>query len=336
MTDVMVQTDPGWRQPLLLDRWLSEYVMIAPLEVDILMGLARFGRMLTRQIKAIWFAQQTLRHVQNVLNKLLQKNLIRRAMLYEPAQNMLPPNRHGWFYTITEEAERILTEAYPSLDLTTEKLTRSRDLTWQGYHQMNLADFVQQLIAGIGCIPGLVGINGATEIVLGPEIVPRCDALITVRRWCDARTAPAAHGPQNLGTYVPWLLHERLPHQQVDRWYALEIDRATEPAEYIVRKARDYRGVAESRYWVGRYPWPLPVWVVPSDGRMELVVREWRRMWPEMSMFITTHDRLMYYGIDGPIWTFCSPRGTNTQYDFFNDWRHPAIPDPDARSEERS
>jgi hypothetical protein len=231
-----------------------------------------------------------------------------------------PAKRLGEFYILTERGEAIIGECFPNQERERFTTLRRGSITHQAEHQVELMDLVTQLLQELHDIPGIVDINGAIEMRLGPGREPRCDGLVWIRRWKDSTTITEVPVGR---PYIPWLFEgERIG--QTSRWYAIEIDRNTEAANIIAAKARAYREVSTSGWWRDKFQWPVPLFVVPTEVRREVVLREWERGWPGSPFMITTRPQLDRHGIDAPIWA-AQHRSERVERQFFEPWRDTSV-----------
>jgi hypothetical protein len=297
----------------------ADYPMLKEVHHDILILMARFGRVLLKQhVTKIWFRgiYETARKYMWQLHEL---GLVTKAILYTGGW---PAKRLGDFYILTPAGEQVVRYLFPNQERERFTTLRKGSITHQAEHQVELMNLVTQLLQELHDIPGIVGINGAVEIRLGPEREPRCDGLVWIRRWKDSTTITEAP----IGRpYIPWLF-ERERIGQTSRWYAIEIDRNTEAANIIAAKARAYKAIFDSGWWHGKYQWPVPLFVVPHEGRREVVLREWERGWPGSPIMITTKPQLDAHGIDAPIWV-AQENGERITRQFFEAWRDLIVED---------
>jgi hypothetical protein len=72
------------------------------------------------------------------------------------------------------------------------------------------------------------------------------------------------------------------------------------PLSVIAGKAQAYQQ-AGTPQWVRRYgPFPLPLWLVPDERRLNAILETWRGEWPVGKWLLTTdewlqHDRWIEY-----------------------------------------
>jgi hypothetical protein len=307
----MTDSDDPLIDPYTLSN--EAYPMLKEIHHDILITMARFGRILLKQhITPLWFGS-SYQSAWRAMKLLLSLDLVTRARLHGPGW---PAKPIGDFYILTAKGEQVVRECFPNQERERFTTLRKGSITHQAEHQVELMDLVTQLLKELHDIPGIVGINGAVEIRLGPEREPRCDGLVWIRRWKDSN---AMTGAPVSRPYIPWLFEPERPGQ-TSRWYAIEIDRNTEAANIIAAKARAYRDIFVSGWWRDKYQWPVPLFVVPHEGRREVVLREWERGWPGSPIMITTRPQLDAHGIDAPIWVE-QRRGERRMRQFFETWR---------------
>jgi hypothetical protein len=307
----MTHTDELLPVPDAYVRSHAAYPTLTAVHHDMLITMARFGRILKRHASSLWFDGNAMKAWRN-LHHLHTLKLVQKAPFYRPGPT---PRRQGDLYILTELGEQIVRECFPNQERERFTTLRKGSITHQADHQVELMDLVTQLLQELPDIPGIVGINGAVEIRLGPEREPRCDGLIWIRRWKDSTTITEAPVGR---PYIPWLFEPERP-DQISRWYAIEIDRNTEAANIIAAKARAYRDIFTSGWWRDKYQWPVPLFVVPHEGRREVVLREWERGWPGSPIMITTKPQLDAHGIDAPIWVD-QRRGERNVRQFFERW----------------
>lgn len=290
----------------------ADYPMLKEVHHDILILMARFGRILVRQhVAPLWFngVYNTAWKSMKVLHT---NGLVTRARLHT---QRFPAHPIGDLYILTDKGEQVVRQLFPNQERERFTTFRKGAITHQAEHQVELMNLVIGLLKELPDIPGIVGINGAVEIRLGPGREPRCDGLVWIRRWKDSTTATEAPVGR---PFIPWLF-EGERQGQTSRWYAIEIDRNTEAANIIAAKARAYREIFMSGWWKGKFQWPVPLFVVPTESRREVVLREWERGWPGSPIMITTKPQLDQHGIDGAIWV-SQRNGQRETRQFFETW----------------
>ena len=237
----------------------------------------------------------------------------------------VPPLKGGLIYVLTPTGVEVLKQRYPTEPLEYEKLiVRADGTAHQAEHQIEYADFIVQMLLMLGQLPGVVGVNSSAEMQLGQGRTPRCDGFLVVRRWINAVTVRTT--PLDVRTKIPWLQGPKEPGQ-VDRTYAIEVDRGTEDLHVIAGKARSYLAVYQSGWWRGRYQFPGTVFLVPDVERREEVVVEWLRGWPSGMLLITTKPEFDAHGLAGPIWHEYA-HGQHRVRTFFDSWSQPVIAPP--------
>ncbi|HEY1016941.1 MAG TPA: replication-relaxation family protein [Herpetosiphonaceae bacterium] len=293
-------------------------------DLDILIFIARVGRVLARHVQALFFPDLTLDAVRKRLRRHLRSGLLAGAAYSENPPRALrgkqPPRHLGKVYLLTPAGIAQIRKHFPTLQLAYEKvIVRDEAITHQAQHQVEYADLIVQVLRVLPTVPGAIGINSSAEMELGAARVPRCDGFLVVRRWMDSARLRPRDGEES----IHWLVDEKLPGQ-VDRTFAIEIDRKTEARSVIMEKARSYLAVYQSGWWQGRYQFPLPVFVVPDAYRQEAVLTEWQAGWPSCPIMITTKPELDAHGLDAPIWIE-KVRDQRRLRTFFDRWLEPTL-----------
>lgn len=280
-------------------------------DLQLLLALARLGRLLPRHINRVWYPHLNFSTVCRRLRRLRQVGLINagNVTVRRPTPGTFLPLFLGKLYMLTELGEALIKDRFPEVPFEVERVVVQKgNILWQAEHQIDYADLmVDVLTTATQTIPGLVGVYSETEVRLGPSRVPRCDGLLLVRRWNTPGAAD--EGPLDLSKGVPWVTRPRRAREQTERTFAVEIDRDTEPAAVIEQKAVSYREVFESGWWKGRYRFPIPLFVVPTAHRQQVILREWQRGWPQGRVLVTTKPELDQHGVNAPIWIDQKPTG---------------------------
>ena len=129
----------------------------------------------------------------------------------------------------------------------------------------------------LGRAARLSGVYVEQELQLNPpHRRPIMDSLVILRRgdW---------YGYPNT---VPWTSDPRVPGER-QRRYAIESDGGTETASIIAGKAHAYRAAA-TQAWIARYgSFPIVVWVVRTEARLQLINSVWTQVWPEGKWLLT-------------------------------------------------
>jgi len=255
--------------------------------INFLLGLAWLGEVSTAHIQRLWLPQTSLRPVQRLIQNLRQEELIEPRYWYGlPPRPRAPPIRRGRLWALTKSGRRLIHEhdQYP-LRRSPARHRRLMD------HDVMTTEIIVRIVE-LGRAAGLSGLYIEREARVDP-LLPRpvMDALIITRTGGDF-----AH--TNL---VPWTKDAKVVGEQRRR-YALENDRDSEPIATIIGKAIAYQQ-AGTPAWVERYgDFPVPMWVVPGEARLQAIMRAWQSAWLQGKWIITTAawiqcDRwIEYYG----------------------------------------
>ena len=282
----------------------STPIGLNPIEMQVLLLIARIGRLLSRHLGTAWGHPftVTIQTVNRTLAKLVDAKLLTycehfQSHGYDP-RGALSWTRHGRLYSLTTLGWEIVKQAFPTLEEGIERLAPTMfNPQHQAEHQIEYAEVITSLIQSLTYVPGIVGMSSYIEMDLGPTARPRADGIVVVRRWADA-TQPDCER----SSMYPWLGLGQQPGQ-LDQLYAIEIDRGTEELSIITGKAQSYRELYRSRYWEGRYSWPLIAFTVPSERRKRAVLDAWEIGWPGSQLLIAIIDDVRALGVLAPIWT---------------------------------
>ncbi len=255
--------------------------------INFLLGLAWLGEVSTAHIQRLWLPQTSLRPVQRLVRSLRQEELIEPRYWYGRAPRpRAPPIRRGRLWALTKSGRRLIHEhdQYP-LRRSPARHRRLMD------HDVMTTEIIVRIVE-LGRAAGLSGLYVEREARVDP-LLPRpvMDALIITRTGGNF-----AHSH-----LVPWTKDAKVAGEQRRR-YALENDRDSEPIATIIGKAIAYQQ-AGTPVWVERYgDFPVPMWVVPGEARLQTIMRAWQSAWPQGKWIITTDawiqsDRwIEYYG----------------------------------------
>ncbi|MBM7843786.1 replication-relaxation family protein [Herpetosiphon giganteus] len=282
----------------------STTIGLNPIEIQVLLLIARIGRLLSRHLGTAWGHPftVTIQTVNRTLAKLVDAKLLTycehfQSHGYDP-RGALSWTRHGRLYSLTPLGWEIVKQAFPTLEEGSERLAPTMfNPQHQAEHQIEYAEVITSLIQSLSYVPGIVGMSSYIEMDLGPTARPRADGIVVVRRWADA-TLPDCER----SSMYPWLGLGQQPGQ-IDQLSAIEIDRGTEELSIITGKANSYRELYRSRYWEGRYSWPLIAFTVPTERRKRAVLDAWEIGWPGSQLLIATIDDVRESGVLAPIWT---------------------------------
>lgn len=299
---------------------------------QVILVLARLGRMTSEQIfNFITKERVSIQTCRAWLKVCEAQGLIRSQFLYESRRSpggIRYGHRVGRFYILTKRGEKYVQAYYPYLPLDLEKrVVEGRDnIVFHGIHQLRFVNLMHDILNHAITVPGYVGCSCIPELQLGPTETPRCDGFLVVRRWNDATQQPSL----NTSHGIPWLVEPRIEGHQTDLPFAIEIDNDTEHGDVIQKKARDYGRVFRERWWVGKYKFPMPLFVVPDAQRQQEVVRVWRRGWPEGFIMCTTLPKLQQQGLTQPIWVtewfdHTSQQVKSMHTTIFQEWQRPVL-----------
>ena len=295
------------------------------METQALLLLARLGRLLSRHLHVAWGSSCSIQNVNLSLRKLTAAGLISFVEHYEAhgrrkGEPYHPWKRHGRIYSLTPAGWEYLNQAFPTLEETHERLAPTYfNPRHQAEHQIEYGDLITSVIRALGTIPGIIGISSYIEMDLGPDARPRADGILIMRRWSNA-TLP--HLEQS--SLYPWLLMPRQNHQ-IDRTFAIEIDRGTEEIAVLQGKAESYAAVFQSGYWKNKYQWPIVAFAVPTESRKQKILDAWERGWPRSMAIATTFAAIHDQGVLASIWTLqrtVNGQRTHEPYSFIpSAWR---------------
>jgi hypothetical protein len=245
---------------------------------NLLLGLAWLGSAGTRHISRLWLPGRTASSTRAILAELRAEGAVERQLWSTWHGLRVTPSRQDAAWSLTRRGLALVRDAdqFPPQ----YKGPRPRRLF---VHDSRTTEVAVRLIELAREVQRsgrrtLSGVYLEREIRLDPTRPrPVMDALIIL-------TYGGHPTPDHL---VPWSRAPTIGSEDRVR-YALENDRATEPLSVLAAKARAYQH-AGTPGWVQRYgPFPLPLWLVPSEGRLDAVMDIWRREWPVGKWLITT------------------------------------------------
>lgn len=257
---------------------------------NLLVGLAWLGEANTEHVARLWLPGYSQRHVQRILRELMRDEYIERRYWHIARANSsdgtrLGPLRQAVLWSLTKKGREMVREVdtYPPASLA----PRHRKLLAHDTQTYELLVRMIELAQPIG----LSGVYIEREVKLDPpRRRPIMDALISLR-----------FGGTELPTnVVPWT---KDPHDTTEdrRRYAIENDRDSEAISVIKAKADAYIA-AGTPQWFAKYerPFPVPVWLVPSERRLRAILHAWQEVWPSGRWLMTTdaglrQDQWVYY-----------------------------------------
>jgi hypothetical protein len=249
---------------------------------NLLLGLAWFGAASTVQIGRLWRPGQSSKAVRGLLSELCEDGLVERHLWAKWDSRYQTPRRQDALWSLTRRGLYLVKDSdqfppeykgprtrklFDHDSRTVDVVTRIIELAREAQHDK------QQTFSGIYL---------EREIRLDPERRrPLMDALIILTIGGEATREHR----------VPWSRDPTIGDEQRIR-YALENDRDSEPLSVIAGKARAYQH-AGTQAWVRRYGrFPLPIWLVPDEARLQNVMHTWQREWPVGKWLLTTDDWL--------------------------------------------
>lgn len=247
----------------------AERALLSALDLDLLLAIAWLAPVTQEHLRQLLDAQLHRERIRRHLRRLEARGLI-AACWYLRQEGQGPPRRAGliwWLEAAGWEAIRERGQAPPRWAPPPRVLIE---------HDLLVSEVVVQVV--VAGRRALSGLYLEREPLLDPaRRRPRCDAILIIRRQ-------PAYAPQRL----PWLWLPPAPGEQI-RGYALEIDRDTEPLGVIHDKAVAYQSVWRDSQFFQRYGrMPIPLWVVPSERRLQAIQRVWQQAWPDGRWLITT------------------------------------------------
>jgi hypothetical protein len=245
---------------------------------NLLLGLAWLGATSTQQIGRLWLPGRCPSSVRGQLLDLRRDGVIERRMWSDWDAQHATPVRQDALWSLSRKGLVMLKDSaqFPA----EYKGIRPRKLF---PHDTRTIDVVVRLIELARELQhnrtaNLSGIYVEREIRLDPlKRRPVMDALVIITQGGEVT-------PAHL---VPWSRDPTIGSEQRVR-YAIENDRASEPLSVIAGKAAAYQH-AGTPQWQQRYgPFPLTLWLVPDENRLDAIMQTWRAAWPVGKWLITT------------------------------------------------
>jgi hypothetical protein len=260
-TLAFLDTSASSLQPIQIDR------------IDLLLGLAWFGRLTTSQVQRLWYPHRRVERAGIQLNRLHAQGLVDRMLFGKEEGGHW--RRTGYIWWLTRQGEK---EIQDDADFPRNYLPARK--THRLDHAIAVSEAIVQMIV-IARNAHLSGVKFEREVCLSEELdQPIADANIVLRLGGEPT-------PPNI---VPWTQERRMPNEQSYR-FALEIDRATDKLSKIAAKAHAYKYARE--HW-RRGTFPTPVWVAPTARRRDSILEAWRDAWPAGHWLMTTDAGLQF------------------------------------------
>ena len=254
---------------------------LQPLDHEILLALAWAAPLTTLQLHRLVAAHMDCKAFRKRLCRLKGHEVVQSAWYYRPVPRR-PPERIGWVWSLTVAGFKVLVELGRQVGEHRQQPPHPAAIRHSLLeHDLALSELVVRLVERAR--PFLSGIYLDREIKLDAlRRRPICDAILIIRRSL----------PHALCTTVPWLTGPPAPQEAI-RGYAVEVDRDNEAIGIIREKAVAYRTVWQDSDFYRRYGrFPVPLWLVPRQRRLEAIMSAWGAVWPEGKWLISTDDGL--------------------------------------------
>ena len=247
---------------------------------NMLLGLAWLGEVDRRQIQRLWFVDKSESTVEKTLTRLAKDGLIdkRPWSIRDPQRGTTVPQLARWSLTSAGHALVKSSDQYP---LKPASARQTRLIA----HDARTTEAIVRLIE-IGRRSRLSGVYVGHELRLNPqERRPICDALLIIQ-----------FGMFDRPNLVPWSSDPPIALEGRMR-FAIEADNDTEPLAVIAGKAQAYRRLDEddvwATAWIQRFgTLPIPVWVAPSEARVNAIQNQWKQVWPGGDWLIASDEGL--------------------------------------------
>jgi hypothetical protein len=241
-----------------------------------LIGIAWLGEVSAKHVGPLWMRGRHPKNVRRLLNLLEAQGLISHRLWYYLRSTHQPPVRYGKLWSLTEAGLHLVRD-HPTFP----KRYRAPRTRLMLAHDSVTTDVVVHMIA-MAQPAGLSGVYLEREVKLNPPATrPIMDALMTLRTG----------GTQLPSGIVPWITDPPEPNEKVRR-YAIENDRDSEAIAVILAKAHAYQHAATPEWIARNGPFPIPVWIAPSDKRRDAIMQAWMHAWPYGKWLMTTDAAL--------------------------------------------
>src|SRR3954447_16563378 len=247
---------------------------LQPYDPDLLLALAWTAPLTTHQLHRLAAPTVPLRTIQNRLTALRAHGLMQAELYYRVGPHATP-RRAGRIWSLTLQGFGCLdNERHCPTSAAAVRMALLE-------HDLLLSELVVTIVERIR--PVLSGIYLDREARLDDQRTrPICDGILLLRR--SPRHVPPAG--------IPWLRGPPAPDEAI-RGYAIEIDRHREAIGIIREKALAYQASWRDPSFYARYgKFPLPLWLVPGQHRLETIGAAWQDAWPEGRWLIATEEGL--------------------------------------------
>ncbi|NTV61913.1 MAG: hypothetical protein HGA65_00035 [Oscillochloris sp.] len=244
---------------------------------NLLLGLAWYGELSSDHARRLWAPHDgTDFGVRAALTELHREGYASCRQWALPRPGGGPPLRQHAMWALTPRGREQL--AHHELFPPRLFLPRARRTL---PHDAMTGEILTRLIE-LARPAGLSGMYLEREVRIDPaRSRPVMDAIVILRTG----------GGYDHDDLVPWTRDPLLPGEKRRR-YAIENDRDSEALSVIAGKAHAYQG-ALTLDWRQRYGgFPIPLWVVPHERRLDAVMAAWRAHWPQGKWLITTDEAL--------------------------------------------
>ena len=266
---------------------------LRPLDHEVLLALAWCAPLTTSQLRRLvapWLCQRAFYYRLQRL-QVQELEVIQRHRFYQPVAGK-PPLPVGWVWSLTLGGWQMLVALGEQVAEQRQRPPQPASVRQSLLvHDLQLSELVVCLVERArGCLTGIY-LDRETRLD-DQRRRPICDAILIIRR-SPSHALPAT---------VPWLTGPPAPAESI-RGYAVEIDRNTEAIGIIREKAVSYCEIWRDSAFYQRYGrFPVPLWLVPKQRRLETVMDAWADAWPHGKWLIATDSGL--------------------QQDVFEEWKH--------------
>ena len=252
---------------------------VRPLDHEVLLALAWAAPLTTHQLRRLAAPWLSRRAFSDRLQRLQvqEVQVLQRHRFYQPVADK-PPLQVGWVWSLTPAGWQLLSALGEQVAEQRQQPPQPASIRQSLLvHDLQLSELVVCLVERARGV--LTGLYLDREIRLDDQCRrPICDAILIIRR-SPTHALPAT---------VPWLTGPPAPEEAI-RGYAVEIDRNTEAIGIIREKAVAYSALWRDSAFYQRYGrFPVPLWLVPKQRRLEAIMAAWSSAWPDGKWLIAT------------------------------------------------